>query len=362
MKRFLFTALALAPSLLFAQQEGVYKINGVLNDVAAKHVYMTYSTGEVNHFPINDTAEVVNHTYTFSRPLNRDICTFAMLKTDDQDQGLALIVLTPETFTVTHNHTFSSPVITGSKMNADFKEMNGTVMAYGKKIRETTDEAEKQKLNVRMKEVYGDYVRKNPSSPLAMYALKAYAVEGHGIDVKKAEPLFKLLPAAIQNAEEGQNIAKQIEYTKVFTGKSKIGVQAQDFMLLDTANRPVKLSSYKGKYVLLDFWASWCAPCRADNPHLKAAYAKYHQQGFDILSVSLDMEPAKAKWLKAIEHDQIGAWTHVADLKNKINAVVALYGIQGIPQNFLIDPSGKIIAMSLRGGTLEEELSRIYKN
>lgn len=362
MKRFLFTALFFAPVLLLAQQQSAYKITGVLNDLAVKHVYMTYSTGEVNQPMINDTAEVVNHAYTFSRHLNRNICTFAMLKTNDPAQGLALIVLTPETFTVTHNHTFSAPVITGSKVNADFKEINGSVMAYNKKIRETTDETEKQKLNARMKEIYGDYVRKNPSSPLAMYALKNYAIEGHSIDVKKAEPLFKLLPAAIQNTEEGKDIAKQIAYTKVFTGKSTVGVQAQDFMLLDTANHPVKLSSYKGKYVLLDFWASWCSPCRADNPHLKAAYAKYHQQGFDILSVSLDVASAKAKWLKAIDHDQIGEWTHVADLKNQINTVVALYGIQGIPQNFLIDPSGKIIAMSLRGGALEEELGKIYKN
>lgn len=340
----IFVALLFISRCAFAQdksQHNVFKITGILHNVDVKRVYLTYSTGEVNRPAINDSAEVVNNTYTFTHPITN--CTFGLLKTNNPAQGLALVVLAPETFTLTHDGNFTNPAITGSKLNADYKAI--------------TAEAAARKTN----EVYADYIRKNPSSPLALFALKRYAVEGHSIDVEKAAPLFKLLPDAVKNSEEGKDIEKQISYTKVFMATSAIGKQAKDFTLSDTAGRPVSLSSFKGKYVLLDFWASWCAPCRADNPHLKAAYAKYHSQGFDILSVSADVASAKGKWLKAIHDDKIGAWTHVADLDNKVNSAIKLYGIQGIPQNYLIDPDGNIIAMSLRGGTLETELEKIYK-
>jgi thiol-disulfide isomerase/thioredoxin len=124
----------------------------------------------------------------------------------------------------------------------------------------------------------------------------------------------------------------------------EIGTQAVEFTQNDTEGHPVSLSSFRGKYVLVDFWASWCAPCRRENPHVVEAYQQYKNKNFTILSVSLDRQ--KENWLKAIKDDNL-TWTHVSDLQYWDNAVARLYMIEQIPQNILIDPNGKIIARNL---------------
>jgi thiol-disulfide isomerase/thioredoxin len=138
-----------------------------------------------------------------------------------------------------------------------------------------------------------------------------------------------------------------------------VGATAMNFTQNDTAGKPVTLSAFRGKYVLVDFWASWCGPCRMENPNVVSAYAKYHPKGFDILSVSLDRAGDKDKWLKAIYADRL-AWTHVSDLQFWQNAVAVQYGVGSIPQNFLIDPQGKIVAKGLRGEDLEKKLDEIF--
>ncbi len=139
---------------------------------------------------------------------------------------------------------------------------------------------------------------------------------------------------------------------------SMIGQVAPDFVLPDPAGKQIHLSSFKGKYVLVDFWASWCGPCRQENPNVVAAYHQYKGKNFTILGVSLDKE--KGAWMKAISDDQL-SWTHVSDLKFWESAVVPLYGINAIPTNILVDPSGKIIAANLRGSGLEQKLAEVLK-
>jgi peroxiredoxin len=141
-------------------------------------------------------------------------------------------------------------------------------------------------------------------------------------------------------------------------GGAWVGKQAPEIALPGINGKEIKLSSYKGKYVLVDFWASWCGPCRAENPNVVDAYNQFKDKNFTILGVSLDEE--KDKWLKAIKADQL-AWAHVSDLKGWKSMVVPLYQFGGIPYNVLIDPDGKVIAESLRGAELEMKLEEVLK-
>ncbi len=139
-----------------------------------------------------------------------------------------------------------------------------------------------------------------------------------------------------------------------------VGKEAPDFSLPDVNGKEIKLSSFRGKYVLVDFWASWCGPCRQENPNLVQAYQQFKNKNFTVLGVSLDRPGQKDKWIKAINDDNL-TWTNVSDLQYWNSAVVPLYGFQGIPFNVLLDPQGKVIAQELRGPLLERKLQEVLQ-
>ncbi|HJY13009.1 MAG TPA: TlpA disulfide reductase family protein, partial [Flavobacterium sp.] len=179
---------------------------------------------------------------------------------------------------------------------------------------------------------------------------------GPGFDAIEMEKIFGTINPSLRETYFGKQVAERIASVK----KTQEGVQAADFSQPDVTGKIVKLSDYKGKYVLIDFWASWCAPCRRENPNLVKAYAQYKDKGFQILGVSLDKAADKAKWIKAIADDRL-TWTQVGDLKGWENAAAQLYEVKAIPMNFLIDPTGKIIAKELRGESLDEKLKQIFE-
>ena len=267
--------------------------------------------------------------------------------------------------------SFSNVKVKGSSIHQEYAKMDAQLKEYDKISKPYFDKytaARLKKDNSLMEEieksidsldeikkeaVYGNILRNTPSSPLALYALKTYA--GWDIDADKLEPLFLSLPESARNYPSAIAFKEQLETAK----KTGIGRIAPEFTQNDTLDQPVSLSSLRGKYLLIDFWASWCGPCRQENPNVVKVFNQFKDRGFHVLGVSLDRQGQKDKWMKAIHDDQL-TWTHVSDLKFWDNAVSKQYGIRAIPQNLLLDPTGKIIAKNLRGEDLVNKMAEIF--
>jgi thiol-disulfide isomerase/thioredoxin len=193
------------------------------------------------------------------------------------------------------------------------------------------------------------FVKKYPQSPVG-----PFIITDRYINYPDAEKLAACVALLGEEARQSYYGKKITEYQAI-AAKTAIGA-TPDFSIADTSGKPLQLSSLKGKYVLVDFWASWCGPCRKENPNVVAAYQKYHDKGFEIVGVSLDTQ--KDAWMKAIAKDGL-AWNHVSDLKGWQSGIVKQFGIHAVPTSFLLDKDGKVIANNLRGEALLEKLGSL---
>ena len=371
----LFVALLLLVNGVSFSQGKTFVINGSLPVTAKKYnVLLVWNNG--NGY---EEAKITNGKFTIKSVIEAPVFATLTLQEINPPAGkefnsvefdrstLNLFIDTGKISVISKTY-LNDAVVTGSKVVNDYhtyRQQIKPLSSIESKLGEVFYNYKKQKNENAAKGIFSLYekmldlyyaedilfVKNNPGSFVSFYLTKKAL--GPDMNAAKAEPMFVMLDAAIQNSEQGREVKELIEIGK----RSMVGVTAADFIQPDSTGKLISLFSLRGKYVLVDFWASWCGPCRAESPNLLKAYNKYKTKNFEILSVSLDEN--KDRWLKAIKDDGY-FWTQVSDLK-QVNAAALLYGINSIPFSFLIDPNGVIVARNLRGAELEKKLEIILK-
>ncbi len=342
-----------------------YLLTGKISGLESGWAYL-YHVEKEQEMP--DSAKIVNGSFEFKG--NAAHPEFALLGYDQNGQKKFPLGFFLEGGKITITGSLDSlqkADIRGSGAQEEFKKFNEQRKPIEEKQKQLYDqyqmaamqgdpqkagEIQKQyeSLEGENKALVAKFVKENPASYVSAFQL----AQTFGYDIVPAdvEPLYNGLDENVKNSYFGKAFKKNLDAAK----STAIGSIAPDFTLNDTNGKPVSLAQYKGKYTLVDFWASWCGPCRQENPTVVKAYNTYKSKGFDILGVSLDEK--KDKWEQAIQQDKL-TWTHVSDLKGWESDAAALYGIKAIPMNYLLDKEGKIIAKSLRGDDLIKKLGEI---
>jgi len=261
---------------------------------------------------------------------------------------------------------FSAAMITGSAVESDYQQFKSTFNPIRDRLNYLVQQINPEKNRFKRDSLIQLYelskgkvlqeatlfAKEKPGSPVSSFVLFAISPLLNGND-----DLEQRYTALSPSAKKG-TFAKMIEQTIAEANLNKVGTVALDFSQKDTLGKVVSLKSFRGKYVLIDFWASWCGPCRAENPNLVAAYKQFSSKNFTVLGVSLDDN--KISWMNAIRKDKL-TWTQVSDLQSWNNQVAQLYKIRSIPANYLLDPNGTIIARDLRGEELQIKLKELLK-
>lgn len=374
MKKLALLAIASLPAFAFAQ-DAKYTVQGKIgeNNFPSK-VYLEYrAKGKT----VIDSAVLTGGKFQFAgategtAPVNAYLLFNAKGNGANNSEDYRPIYLEAGTINVTTADLLANAKVEGPKTNQDNekyhlaqKPINDAYKALEAKQKAATPEQQaspefikqakidEKAIDDKSTALDKKFIKDNPDSYISLNALESYAYSADYVDI---EPLYNGLSAAIKASEGGKKFGERMPKLKAVA----LGATAPEFAEADTAGKEVSLSSFRGKYVLIDFWASWCGPCRRENPNVVKAYNHYKGQKFTILGVSLDQPNAKDKWLAAIHKDGL-TWNHVSDLKFWDSKAAGLYAVRGIPQNFLLDPNGKIIAKNLRGEDLEAKLAEIF--
>jgi peroxiredoxin len=372
MKRILAGAIALLPVLAFAQ-DGKFTVQGKVGVYSAPaKVYIQYRSADKT---IIDSAILKNGEFTFTGTMLAPGQGYLLL--NDKGNGMnnsrdyKSIYVEPGTITVKSADVMEKAIVAGTKSNiengqyqAALKPVNDGYTAMEAKDKAATDEqkksaayikqskADEKAIDAKEKAITKKFIQEHPDSYVSLNALQSFA---YSSDYAEIEPLYNAISESIKASAGGKAFGAMMPKLKAVA----LGATAPEFAEADTAGKMISLSSFRGKYVLIDFWASWCGPCRHENPNVVKAYNAYKNKNFTILGVSLDRPNAKEAWLKAIHKDGL-TWTQVSDLQYWKSKAADLYAVRGIPQNFLLDPNGKIIGKNLRGDDLDDKLAELF--
>lgn len=363
----------LIPFAGLAQQTFDYHISAKIPQ--SKHFRKAYLFYTVGQEQVIDSTTMQYGAFTFSghikEPVKAKLCIGSNNYWDQQHDATELY-LDKGTIQLAGTDSIKNARITGSLLNTEFKSysrqmepletarLNNRQAYYripnylrsSKTINDSLDAID-LKLYNQIKELNIRYVQTHPQSFLSLHLINNIC--GAIPDVSQMRTLFDPLNAGLKRTPTGESIQQRINELLTIA----VGTTAPEFAVADTKGNIVKLSSFRGKYVLVDFWASWCHPCRAENPNVAKAYQRYKNKNFEVIGISLDVERDKAAWLDAIEKDGL-TWINLCDLKGWKTNVAKAYHIQAVPQNFLIDPQGKIIGHNIKGEQLQQTLAKLF--
>jgi thiol-disulfide isomerase/thioredoxin len=378
MKPMLLVLFAVLVAPAYAQVNlSSFELNGDIRGMQGDPVTVYYRY-TVSGKTIEDSAKVTDGKFRITGKIAEPVIAGLQVHYADAafkaqpefNRDYLFVYLDKGRISITGKDKFSGATVEGSAVHNEYMNFNRREATYVKarnelymQLQEMTA-ANKQSAadsihrdiekltNQLEQDLYMKFVLENSNSPIVFDVMNRLA--GWKMDVEKIQPLYEKISSAQKNTWAGKDFRGRLEAAV----RTKVGARAPAFQQPDSSGKVIALASLKGRFVLLDFWASWCLPCRQENPFLVEAYKKYKPKGFEIVSVSLDQQGQREAWVKAMKQDSM-SWINVSDLKAFSSSIAKTYGIVAIPRNFLIDPQGVIIATDLRGKELEKQLAAL---